>query len=67
MDNGSEFANDEFRGLRNQFGINIKHTAGYSPWANGLKERNHATIDLMTKKMILRDLVKLQLFIMLYQ
>ena len=52
MDNGGEFANDEMRELGNQFGINIKHTATYSPWANGLNERNHATIDIMMEKML---------------
>jgi len=52
MDNGGEFANDEMRELGNQFGINIKHTAAYSPWANGLNERNHATVDVMMEKML---------------
>ena len=52
MDNGGEFANDELRELGNQFGINNKHTARYSPWANGLNERNHANIDLTMKKML---------------
>ena len=44
MDNGSEFANDELRELGNQLGINIKYTAGYSPWTNGLNECNHAPL-----------------------
>ena len=52
MDNGGEFANDDMRELGNQFGINIKHTAAYAPWANGLNERNHATIDVMIEKML---------------
>lgn len=52
MDNGGEFANDEMRELGNQFGINIKHTAAYSPCANGLNERNHATVDIMMQKML---------------
>ncbi|XP_066921692.1 uncharacterized protein [Clytia hemisphaerica] len=52
MDNGGEFANDEMRELGNQFGISIKHTAAYSPWANGLNERNHCTIDIMMEKML---------------
>ena len=51
MENGGEFANEELRELSNQFGINIKHTAGYSPWANDLNKRNHATIDMMIEKM----------------
>ena len=36
MESGGEFANEELRELSNQFGISIKHTAGYSPWANDL-------------------------------
>ena len=52
MDNGGEFANDEMRELGNQFGINIKHTAAYAPWENGLNERNHAMIDIMMEKML---------------
>lgn len=55
MDNGGEFANDEMRELGNRFGIRIKHTPAYSPWSNGLNERNHATIDLMMSK-ILEDM-----------
>ena len=30
----------------------IKHTAAYSPWANGINERNHATVDVMMEKML---------------
>ena len=52
MDNGGEFANAEVRELGNQLGINIKHTAAYAPWANGLNERNHSTIDIMMEKML---------------
>ena len=40
------------RELGNQYGINIKQTAAYSSWANGLNERNHATIDIMMEKML---------------
>ena len=58
MDNGGEFANDELRELGNQFGINIKHTAAYAPWANEINERNHASIDIMMEKM-LEDLPQL--------
>ena len=57
MDNGGEFANDEFRELGNQFGINIKYTAAYAPWENGINERNHASIDMMEK--MLEDLPQL--------
>ena len=64
MDHGDEFVNDEMPGLGNQCGINIKRTAAYSPWANGLDEHNHATIDIMMKKClkIYLMLMKIQLF-----
>ena len=52
MDNGGEFANDTMRELGNQYGITIKHTAAYAPWANGINERNHYTIDMMMDKML---------------
>ena len=59
MDNGGESANNELRELGNQFGINIKHiAAAYAPWANGINERNHASIDIMMEKM-LEDLPQL--------
>ena len=68
MDNGGESANDEMWGLGNKYGINIKQTAAYSPWANALNERNHATIDIMIKKYltIFLMLMKIQLFSMLH-
>ena len=52
MDNGREFANSEMRELGNKLGISIKHTAAYAPWANGINERNHATIDTMMDTML---------------
>ena len=58
MDNGGEFAKDKILELGNQFGINTKHTAAYAPWANGINERNHASVDIMMEKM-LEDLLQL--------
>ena len=46
MDNGGQFANNELLELGNQFGISMKHTAAYAPWANGINECNHASIDI---------------------
>ena len=51
-DGGGEFANKELKELGNTYGILIRHTPAYSPWANGLNERNHATVDFMLKKMM---------------
>ena len=36
MDNGGEFAKNEMQELGNQYRINIKQTAAYSPRANEL-------------------------------
>ena len=58
MDNDGKLGNDIMRVLRNSFGINRKHTAGYSPWPNSVNEHNHATVDLMLTKM-LEDLLNL--------
>ena len=51
MDKWSAFANDEMRELGNQYDINIKWTASYSPWVNRLNKRNNATIDIIMEKM----------------
>ena len=50
-DNGGEFANDTFLDLCENMNIQVKHTAGYSPFSNGLCEKNHAVIDDMVYKM----------------
>ena len=47
MGNGGEFGKNTMRELGNLFGINIKHTAAFSLWSNGVNERSHATVDLM--------------------
>ena len=52
IDNGGEFGNDTKRELGNFFGINIKHTAGYSPWSNDVNKRNHANVNLILTKML---------------
>ena len=57
------------RELGNQYGINIRLTAAYSPWSNGLNECNYAIIDITMKKKNLKIcliLMKIQLFSMLY-
>ena len=58
MDNDGKLGNDTMRVLGNSFVINVKHTAGYSPWSNSVNEHNHATVDLMLTKM-LEDLLNL--------
>ena len=43
-DNGGEFNNEEVRDMAHNFNIEIKTTAGYSPWSNGLLERHNRTL-----------------------
>lgn len=43
-DNGGEFNNDEVRDMAEHFNIEIKTTAAYSPWSNGLTERHNQTL-----------------------
>ncbi|VDI61048.1 Hypothetical predicted protein [Mytilus galloprovincialis] len=44
-DNGGEFNNDEVRDIvAENFNIEVKTTAAYSPWSNGLLERHNQTL-----------------------
>ena len=43
-DNGGEFNNDEMKDMAERFNIEIKTTAAYSPWSNGLVERHNLTL-----------------------
>ena len=49
-DNGGEFANNSFLDLCENMNIQVMHTAAYSPFSNGVCERNHAVIDDMVYK-----------------
>ena len=44
-DNGGEFANTAFLEMCENMNIQVMHTAAYSPFSNGLCERNHSVID----------------------
>ena len=43
-DNGGEFNNEEVRDMAENFNIEIKTTAAYSPWSNDLIERHNQTL-----------------------
>ena len=43
-DNGGEFVNHEFTDMCQSLGINVKTTAGNSPWSNGVCERHNGLI-----------------------
>ncbi|XP_067658382.1 uncharacterized protein [Haliotis asinina] len=49
-DNGGKFNSSEMRDLCENFNIEIKTTAAYSPWSNGLLERHNQTLTIMLKK-----------------
>ena len=55
VDNGGEFDNEEYRELAEQFNVEICSTAAYSPWSNGICERNHHVIDVCVQKMMEDD------------
>ena len=42
FDGGGEFTAKEVEDMAEQLGVEIKTTAAYAPWMNGINERNHA-------------------------
>ena len=52
-DNGGEFNNDLMRSLGEQFDFDIRTTAGYSPFSNGICERHNATLTETFQKVTL--------------
>ena len=59
-DNGGEFANEEYRDMAQNLNIEVWNSAGFSPWQNGICERNHAVVDDCVER-ILFDNPKLEL------
>ena len=55
FDNGREFSNKKMRELCETFNIQMLTSGGYSPWQNGLCEKNHHLIDMMIEKMMHGD------------
>ena len=51
-DNGTEFKNIKMDELVSKLGISISYGSAYSPWSNGINERNHASCDLIIKKLL---------------
>ena len=54
-DNGSEFQNEELNEYASKFGFTVKFGPPYSPWSNGLNERNHHSADVTVSKMLEAD------------
>ncbi|XP_072169476.1 uncharacterized protein [Diadema setosum] len=55
VDNGGELSNAEYRELTEQLNIEVCTTAAYSPWSNGICERNHYVVDICVQKMMEED------------
>ena len=51
-DNGGEFANIKLDELTSTLGLTVKFGPAYSPWSNGINERNHASVDITIKKLM---------------
>ena len=54
-DNGTEFQNNSMNELASKFGFSIRFGPTYSPWSNGLNERNHFSADVVVKKVMESD------------
>ena len=51
-DNGREFRNVKMDEMVSKLEITIKFGPAFSPWSNGINERNHASCDLNIKKLM---------------
>ena len=49
-DNGAEFQNKESLELMSKLGLKIEFGPTYSPWSNGINERNHYSADIVVRK-----------------
>ena len=51
-DNGGEFSNLKLDELTSKLGLTVKFGPAYSPWSNGINERNHASAEQTIKKLL---------------
>ena len=51
-DNGGEFRNYKMEEFVSKLGIKIEFSPSYSPWSNGLNERNHYSADRIVRKLM---------------
>ena len=49
-DNGKEFQNKDMVELMSKIGLKIEFGPTYSPWSNGINERNHYSADIVVSK-----------------
>ena len=50
-DNGGEFTSEEMREVRSMLDVKDLTTGAYSPWQNGLCEKNHALVDNILERL----------------
>ena len=54
-DNGGEFRNSKMEEFLNKLGVTIKFMLVFSPWSNGINERNHYNCDVIVRKIMEED------------
>ena len=54
-DNGTEFQNKDLVEFMSKLGLKIEFGPTYSPWSNGINERNHYSADIVVKKVQAAD------------
>ena len=54
-DNGTEFKNSVVKELVEHFKLQLNFVPPYSPWCNGLNEKNHHLIDVIIRKVQEQD------------
>ena len=54
-DNGGEFQNNKVDEFTNRLGLKVEFGLAYSPWSNGINERNHYSCDIIVKKIMQED------------
>merc|ERR1712089_17717 len=58
-DNGGEFSNVKLDELTSKLGLTVKFGPAYSPWSDGINERNHASTNIPIKKLMKEQKVPL--------
>ena len=54
-DNRTEFQNSVVKELVERFKLQLSFGPAYSPWCNGINEKNHHLTDVIIKKMMEQD------------
>ena len=54
-DRGTEFCNAMMKEYVRKLGLTHKTTPSFSPWSNGLNERNHSTVDRSVTKIRIQN------------